>query len=149
MTKLEREIQIDASPDRVYEVLTDPRCLGEWVTIQEKLIEAPPGDLEVGDKLVQGMKMAGQRFKVSWTVKQAKRPDRVVWDGKGPLGSKAKAIYELSARNGGTSFSYMNDWKMPGGPAGKLAGRALMRASGAEADKSLERLKKFIESNGS
>lgn len=145
MTKLEREIQIDAPPERVYEVLTDPRCLGQWVTIQEKLIEAPPGDLGVGDTLVQGMKVAGQRFKVSWTVKQAKRPDRVVWEGKGPVGSKAKAIYELSARDGGTCFSYFNDWKMPGGPAGKLAGRALVSASGSEADKSLERLKKFVE----
>ncbi len=145
MTKLEREIQIDASPERVYEVLTDPRCLGEWVTIQEKLIEAPAGDLEVGSRLVQGMKVAGKRFKVSWTVKQAKSPQRVVWEGKGPLGSKAKAIYELSARDGGTCFSYLNDWKLPGGPAGRLAGRGLITASGPEADRSLERLKKFVE----
>ena len=146
MTKLEREIQIDAAPERVYEVLTDPRCLGQWVTIQEKLIEAPPGDLAVGDCLVQGMKVAGKRFKVSWTVKQAKRPDRVVWEGRGPVGSKAKAIYELTARDGGTTFSYMNDWKMPGGPAGRIFGRALIAASGSEADESLQRLKRFVES---
>jgi uncharacterized protein YndB with AHSA1/START domain len=145
MTKLEREIQIDAPPERVYEVLTDPRCLGEWVTVQEKLIEAPPGDLDVGDRLVQGMKVAGKRFKVSWTVKQAKPPERVVWEGRGPLGSKAKAIYELDARDGGTCFSYLNDWKLPGGVAGRLAGRGLITASGPEADKSLERLKKFVE----
>ncbi len=145
MTKLEREIQIDAPPERVYEVLTDPRCLGQWVSIQEELIEAPPGDLEVGDCVVQGMKVAGQRFKVSWTVKEAHRPDRVVWEGKGPMGSKAKAVYELTARDGGTAFSYLNDWKMPGGVAGRIAGRGLVTASGPEADRSLEKLKEFVE----
>ena len=35
--KLERTIEIDAPPERVYDVLTDPRCLGQWVTIQEEL----------------------------------------------------------------------------------------------------------------
>ena len=35
---------------------------------------------------------------------------------------------------------------MPGGPLGKVAGRAIVSASGSEADATLERLKKFIES---
>lgn len=146
MTRLEREIVIDASPDEVYDVLLDPRCLGEWVTIQEELEDAPAGDLAEGDTLRQRMKVAGQRFKLSWTVVQSDRPTRVVWEGKGPMGSKAKAVYELSEDgSGGTRFSYMNEYGLPGGPAGKLAGRAIMAASGGAADESLERLKKLVE----
>ncbi|MEA2474707.1 MAG: hypothetical protein QOE06_2622 [Thermoleophilaceae bacterium] len=149
MTKLEREITIDASPDAVYDVLLDPACLGEWVTIQEELEEAPEGrDLAEGDRLRQRMKVAGQRFKLSWTVVQADRPTRVVWEGKGPMGSKAKAVYELAASGGGgTRFSYMNEYDLPGGFAGKLAGGAIVKASGGEADRSLERLKKLVERN--
>jgi uncharacterized protein YndB with AHSA1/START domain len=148
VTKLEREIEIDAPRERVYEVLTDPNCLGQWVTIQEELEEAPEGrDLEEGDTLRQRMKVAGQRFKLSWTVVEAERPSRVVWEGSGPVGSKARAVYELSDDgNGGTHFSYMNEYDMPGGPAGKLAGRAIVKASGPEADRSLERLKELVES---
>ena len=147
MTKLEREIEIDAPRERVYEVLTDPDCLGEWVTIQEELEDAPRGrDLEAGDTLRQRMKVAGQRFKLSWTVVEAERPSRVVWEGAGPVGSKARAVYELDENgDGGTCFSYMNEYAMPGGLAGKLAGRAIMKASGPEADRSLERLKKLVE----
>ena len=148
MTKLEREITIDASRETVYDVLLDPDCLGEWVTIQDELEEAPEGrDLVEGDQLRQRMKVAGKRFRLSWTVIEADRPSRVVWEGKGPMGSKAKAIYELSENgDGGTRFSYLNEYGLPGGPAGRLAGRAILKASGREADRTLERLKELCES---
>ncbi len=147
MKNLAREIAIDASPDRVYDVLSDPNCLGRWVTIQESLEQAPDGEIKKGSRVVQRMKIAGQRFRVSWTVKEAKRPTRVVWEGAGPLGSKARAVYEIKERDGGCSFSYLNEYDLPGGPAGALAGRALVAASGSEADKSLKRLKRLIESH--
>jgi uncharacterized protein YndB with AHSA1/START domain len=147
VTKLERAIEIDAPRERVYEVLTDPRCLGEWVTIQEELEEAPEGrDLVEGDTLRQRMKVAGKSFKLSWTVVQADPPARIVWEGSGPVGSKARAVYGLEeTAGGGTRFSYLNEYAMPGGPAGRLAGRAIMKASGGEADRSLERLKALVE----
>ena len=145
MTKLEREIHIDAVPEDVYAKLMDPDCLGEWVTIQDELLEAPDGDLVKGSRLVQRCKVAGQKFKLSWTVEKAERPTKTVWKGKGPFGSKAKVTYDLAANDGGTLFTYTNEYSLPGGPVGKLAGRAVVGASGAEADKSLKRLKQFIE----
>jgi carbon monoxide dehydrogenase subunit G len=146
MAKLERTIDIDASPEEVYDVLTDPNCLGEWVTIQDKLVEAPEPPLEEGDCLVQQMKMVGRKFKVSWDVEVADRPNKVRWSGKGPMGSKARATYELSSNgNGGTRFAYTNEYDLPGGPVGRMAGRAMSSASGKEADATLDRLKKFVE----
>jgi carbon monoxide dehydrogenase subunit G len=145
VTKLEREIHIDAAPEDVYSKLMDPDCLGDWVTIQDELLEAPDGDLEQGDTLVQRCKVAGQRFKLKWKVEKADRPRKTVWRGKGPLGSRAKVTYDLAENDGGTRFTYTNEYSLPGGPVGKLAGRAVVGASGAEADKTLERLKKLIE----
>ena len=146
MTKLEREIHIEAPPEDVYSTLMDPDCLGDWVTIQDELLEAPDGDLEKGSELVQRMKLAGQRFKLRWKVEQADRPRKTVWMGRGPMGSKARVTYDLAENSGGTDFTYTNEYELPGGPAGWLAGRAIVRASGREADKTLERLKKLIES---
>ena len=146
MTKLEREIEIEAPPEAVYDVLSDPECLGDWVTIQEELEEAPDGDLKAGSRLRQRMKVAGTRFRLSWTVIEAHRPSRIVWEGHGPMGSRAKAIYELSEDgDGGTKFSYLNEYGLPGGPAGRLAARAILGASGREADRTLKRLKKLVE----
>ena len=146
MAKLERTIEIDASPEAVYDVLTDPKCLGEWVTIQDRLVEAPDPPLEEGDCIVQQMKVAHKKFKVSWDVEVADRPSKVQWSGNGPMGSVARATYVLSDNgNGGTQFSYTNEYDVPGGPVGKVAGRALVSASGGEADATLKRLKAFIE----
>lgn len=146
MAKLERTIEIDASPEDVYDVLTDPKCLGEWVTIQEELVEAPEPPLEKGDCVVQRMKVVGKSFEVSWDVEVADRPSKVRWSGGGPMGSTARATYELEPNgNGGTKFSYTNEYDVPGGPVGKMAGRALVSASGGEADATLKRLKDFVE----
>lgn len=146
MAKLERTIDIDASPEDVYDVLTDPNCLGEWVTIQDELVSAPEPPLEKGDCIVQQMKVVGKKFKVSWDVEIADRPKKVRWTGNGPMGSKARATYELSSNgNGGTKFSYLNEYDMPGGPVGKMAGKAMTSASGKEADSTLKRLKEFVE----
>jgi carbon monoxide dehydrogenase subunit G len=146
MSKLEREIEIDASPEAVYDKLTDPSCLGEWVSVHDGLEEAPPGNVEKGDTMVQRMKVAGQKFRITWHVDEAERPNKVVWTGRGPMGTKARATY-LIAKNGGPGcrFTYVNEYDLPGGPAGKLAGRAIIGASGREADRTLKRLKTFVE----
>jgi carbon monoxide dehydrogenase subunit G len=146
MAKLERTIDIEAPPEEVYDILTDPERLGEWVTIQEELVEAPDLPLEKGDRIVQRMKVVGKSFEVAWDVEVADRPTKVQWSGKGPMGAVARATYELDPNgNGGTRFSYTNEYDVPGGPIGKVAGRALVSASGGEADGSLKRLKQMIE----
>jgi carbon monoxide dehydrogenase subunit G len=146
MSKLKRDIEIKASPDEVWDVLMDPQHLGDWVTIQDGLEEAPRGDLEKGSTLVQRCKVAGQRFNLRWTVVEAEKPERAVWEGKGPLGTKATVIYELAQNGGGTHFNYTNEYTLPGGFAGRLGGAAVMGASGHEANKTLKRLKKLVES---
>jgi uncharacterized protein YndB with AHSA1/START domain len=146
--KLERTIDIDAPPEDVYDILTDPERLGDWVTIQDELVRAPKPPLKKGDEIVQKMKVAGRKFKVTWDVEVADRPNKVRWTGGGPMGSKAMATYELDPNgNGGTRFSYVNEYDLPGGPLGRIAGRALVAASGTEADHTLERLKKLVESH--
>jgi uncharacterized protein YndB with AHSA1/START domain len=146
VSKLQREIDIDAPRELVYDVLADPSCLHEWVTIQEELEEAPDGDLRAGSKLTQRMKVAGQRFHLSWTVVEAERPSRIVWEGRGPMRSKARAVYELSSNDGdGTHFFYSNEYQLPGGVAGRAAGRAIAVASGREADRTMKRLRKLVE----
>jgi carbon monoxide dehydrogenase subunit G len=146
MGKLERTIEIDASPEDVYDTLADPSCLGEWVTIQDELVSAPDGLVKKGDEVVQRMKVAGKKFDVAWDVEVADRPSKVRWTGRGPMGTKARATYELSPNgNDGTRFHYTNEYDLPGGPLGKLAGRAFSAASGHEADRTLRRLKKLIE----
>lgn len=145
--KVEREIAIAAPPERVYEVLMDPTRLGDWVTIHAGLKDAPPGELKEGSELSQALRLAGSKFTVRWRVVEDDSPTRVVWEGSGPMHSKAKVVYELAPDgNGGTRFTYANEYSLPGGPLGRLGGRAVAPASRRESEKSLEKLKKLLES---
>jgi len=144
--KVERTIEIDAPPERVYEAVTDPGRLADWVTIHVGLKSSPDGELREGSEMVQCLKMAGRRFDVAWTAAEVDRPRLVVWEGRGPVHSSAKVVYEIESDDGGTRFHYLNEYKLPGGPLGAAVGRAMKRASSREAERSLERLKALVES---
>jgi len=142
--KVERSMQIDAPPDRVRDLVMDPRRLEDWVSIHQRLEDAPDGRLEEGSELTQCLKLAGSPFKVKWKVSESS-PEKVVWEGRGPMRSKAKVVYEFEARDGGTCFSYLNEYHLPGGPLGRMAGPAVKRVTGTELDKSLKNLKGLFE----
>jgi carbon monoxide dehydrogenase subunit G len=143
--KVERSIEIAAAPEDIYEVVMDPARLSDWVTVHRELLHAPSGRLEEGDELAQKLKVAGKAFKVSWTVAKADRPRDVEWEGRGPMGTKARVSYDLEARDGGTCFNYVNEYELPGGPLGKLGAKAFERTAGKEADRTLVRLKGLLE----
>ena len=87
MTAVKATIDIDAPPEDVWEALMDPTRLREWVTIHRKLGKSPKPPLELGDELDQTLCLRGVNFKVHWTVREADRPRRAVWEGKGPARS--------------------------------------------------------------
>jgi carbon monoxide dehydrogenase subunit G len=145
--KVARDITIKAPPEKVWRVLMDPRRLKEWVSIHQKLKSAPDGQLEEGDQLVQCLRLSHKNFDVKWHVKQADKPHKAVWEGRGPIRSKASVVYELRADDdGGTRFHYENEFKSPGGPLGGfIADRAFQGTSEREADKTLKSLKRLLE----
>jgi carbon monoxide dehydrogenase subunit G len=144
--RVERSIEIDAPPERVYELVMDPRRLGDWVTIHAGLKDSPQGELRRGSELVQSLRLAGRRFDVHWEVVQAEKPRRVVWEGRGPVHTRAKVVYDLDKDGDGkTCFSYVNEYSMPGGPLGRIAGGVLRHTAERESEATLEQLKRLVE----
>jgi carbon monoxide dehydrogenase subunit G len=143
--KAERTVEIAAPPERVYEVVMDPERLDDWVTIHDHLEDSPPGQLRKGSELTQCLKLAGRKFKVRWTVVENDPCERVVWEGKGPVASHARVIYKFARNGESTRFSYTNEYELPGGPLGRLAGRSVSRFTNKALDGSLQKLKSLIE----
>jgi len=155
------EIEIAAAPEAVWEVVMDPHRLGDWVTTHHALGDGAPRELSEGSTFKQTLKLSGARFEVEWTVVECDRPRRIVWDGDGPKGSSAKVRYGLEPIGGeggerggdgggeATTFSYENEFELPGGALGRLAGRTVGAATAKrEAERSLVNLKRLIESTG-
>ena len=137
-------MQLNADPQAVRELVMDPDRLGDWVSIHQHLEDSPNGQLRKGSQLTQCLKLAGQRFRVTWKVTE-NTPEKVVWEGKGPVRSRARVVYEFEAKDGGTCFNYMNEYNLPGGPVGRMAEPAVRRVTGGELDKSLKNLKALFE----
>lgn len=142
--RVERRAQIAAPAERVYQVVMDPGRLQEWVTIHHELKDAP-STLREGSELTQSLKLAGRTFTVRWTVVENEPCERVVWEGRGPVRSRARVIYGFEPNGEGTEFTYLNEYELPGGVFGRLAGRTMSRITARELDGSLRRLKQLVE----
>lgn len=143
--RVERDIEIAASPEDVYDLIADPNRLGEWVTIHQHVDGNAPDELIEGARMTQCLKLAGRNFKVRWTVVQSDRPHLLAWEGKGPLRSRAKVLNTLAPTDTGTHFSYVNEYSLPGGPLGNMAGPVVRRVTASEVDSTLQKLKELLE----
>jgi uncharacterized membrane protein len=70
---------------------------------------------------------------------------KVVWEGRGPVASRARVEYVFAPNGNGTRFSYLNEYELPGGPLGRIAGRAVAKVTEKELEGSLRRLKSLVE----
>lgn len=146
MSEVRAQIDIDAPPEAVYDVMLDPSRLHEWVTIHRKVNRTDSGEPREGYEMDQTLCLRHANFKVHWTLTEADRPHRATWEGRGPAGSYARTSYRLKDNGGGTHFEYENEFKAPGGFLGAAASRAVMGGVPArEANRSLSRLKRLLE----
>jgi len=138
--------KIDAPIERVWDLVMDPARLGDWVTIHESVSDLPPGDLGEGSEFRQEMKLKGVPLEVRWRIAEWNPTCHALWLGEAAAGAKARILYDLREEDGVTVFDYENEFELPAGRIGKLAGRAFNALSGdREAQRSLARLKELLE----
>jgi uncharacterized protein YndB with AHSA1/START domain len=147
VTEVKVDIDIAAPPERVWEVVMNPAHFGDWVTIHRKVDKADPGPPHKGARMEQTLCLRGANFKVKWTLAACDAPRHAAWEGRGPMHSHARTVYDLTSDgNGGTRFHYTNEFKAPGGPLGAAASRVLVGGlPEREAERSLQQLKALLE----
>lgn len=143
--KIEANVEIAAPPAEVYDLVADIDRIPDWVSIHQWAESTTNGELKRGDELTQCLKLAGRPFKVRWTVVESDRPNRLVWEGRGPVRSKAKVVNALTPTDLGTRFTYTNEYELPGGALGRMAGPMVKRVTRGELEKSLQSLKALLE----
>jgi carbon monoxide dehydrogenase subunit G len=138
--------KIDAPRDAVWDMVMDPKRLGDWVTIHRKLLGADGGPPRVGYEMDQQIHLRGVSLEVHWKLVECDPCSRAVWQGRGPARSRAHTEYLLHGEDGGTRFDYRNEFRPPLGPVGALVSRALVGGiPEREANRTLERLRAQLE----
>jgi uncharacterized protein YndB with AHSA1/START domain len=126
MSTVTASTHIAVTPAEVWQVIMDPRRLGDWVTIHRRLLRADEGPPRVGFRMDQRIHMRGVNLDVHWTLTKCRENELAVWEGRGPARSRARTEYSLTADEGGTRFDYRNVFHPPLGPLGAVVSRALV-----------------------
>jgi len=142
--------QIAASPAEVWDMVMDPRRLGDWVTIHRRLVHSDDGPVRVGFQMDQQIHLRGVNLEVHWQLIKCRPNELAVWEGRGPARSRARTEYTLHAEGDGTRFDYRNEFHPPLGPLGALVSRALVGGMpDREAKSTLKRLQSHLQSRSS
>ncbi len=101
MKRFHTSIEIRATPDKIWNILTDAPGWNSWNTTIDKVV----GRIALGEKVKLFVKLnPGRAFPVKVSSFDARR--KMVWTGGMPLGLfKGERTYVLAPTNGGVEFS--------------------------------------------
>ena len=146
MSVVEVQMQIDAPIDEVFALAMDPQTTLKWVTIARAVKDVKGDPTGEGFEMKQQLCLRGVPFWVTWHMVEADAPHYARYEGRGPVRSKAIIENRLTEQDGGTLYTYRNEFKAPFGPLGSTAEKVL--AGGVperEARASLQNLKELAE----
>jgi uncharacterized protein YndB with AHSA1/START domain len=146
MAHIERTINIDATPEEVFAILTDLDRLPEWSTITVATHDAPEDHLQVGATFRQTLRVLGRNVDCDWRVTEVDRPRKVAYDATAPGGGQLRMAQQVHEDGTGSRVELDLDYELPGGFLGDAANWAFVeRRNEREAEHSLHNLKDLVE----
>jgi carbon monoxide dehydrogenase subunit G len=143
MAIVQRNVQIDASPQETMALLSDARRWPDWYPGMMGIdITAPFPEAE--GKVVFKVKSAGVSMTITETVLDY-QPDKLqLLQMEGMLSGQAR--WELSPESDGTRLTTTFDYALPGGVVGKLADALMVkRMNGKSLEDALKNFKALVE----
>ena len=140
------DTHIDAPPERVFEILSDPDNYGYWVVGSKRIRDADPGFPAVGTKFHHTVGFGPVEVDDHTSVLESHPPRRLKLQAKArPLGT-ATVTMEIEPENGGSRVTMIED------PGDRLTAlvfnpltHLLVRGRNVE---SLDRLRELAEGDG-
>jgi uncharacterized protein YndB with AHSA1/START domain len=144
MTRIYKTIRINAPIEQVFDYVTTPGNWPEWHPSSLGVSGATDHSLKPGEKVTEEYRVAGQRGRVVWTVRERVVPRRWVIDGQVESGGGG-ITYTLTPHENGTNFERDFVYTMPNKLLAMLDRLVLHRRVEAESAEALRRLKDVLE----
>jgi uncharacterized protein YndB with AHSA1/START domain len=133
MGKVNATVAIPAAPEKVWDVICDPRSYEQWLTIHTKWKGEIPERFSAGAKADEVVTMLGMANTISWTVQEFEAPSKLTISGTGMAGVRtAFTLGVASDGNGGSTASIEAEFE------GQLVVGALGKAVEKDAKANLE-----------
>ncbi|MCP9620868.1 SRPBCC family protein [Nocardia otitidiscaviarum] len=138
MGHIEASKTLNATPDALWAVVSDPQTWDKWFSIHERWMEEPPATLAPGAKLVAKIVMLGMANKIEWVVESVESPNKMVLSGTGMAGVKVQFTFDITAEGDGTKFAVSGDFE--GALIKGALGKAVEKDGLTQLDKTLAQL---------
>lgn len=145
MAKIQRDIEIQARPEDVFEELVNWLELSRWstVTVEHR---GPDRATRTGEEFEQKIRVAGIPLQTQWRVVDLDPPRLVAYDVTATGGGRMTMRQRVVPVDGGSRMELDLDYDLPGGFLGEALDRAFVeRRNEREAEHSLQRLKDLCE----
>lgn len=130
LTVVDFDLVIDAPPEAVWAVISDPRNLPHWDRHIVRVDGVPAGGLREGTRYTTEMRFMALRTSIDGLVLEWDPPRRATFRLTGLLDATVTSTVE--PLSGGRSLlEHVIDYRFRGGPLGELAARSLTRLGGA------------------
>ncbi|MFF2556346.1 SRPBCC family protein [Nocardia sp. NPDC058058] len=141
MAKLNVSVDVPIPPDQAWAHASDLPELDKWLTLHEGWRGPIPADLTPGTRLIGVATVKGFRNRVTWVVKTAEPPNRLVLNGSGIGGTKFGI--ELRVAPSPTGSKVTADFSLGGAPLFGPIGSAVARALRGDVERSLDNFVKL------
>lgn len=131
MTRVAVEVDVEASAERVWEVISDPRNLPHWDKHIAAIEDLPPMGLHEGSVYVTVMRFMGVRTHIVSKVLEWEPPHRACIRLTGVV--DATVTITVTPLDGDRSvLRHDIDYHFRGGPLGEFAARSLRAVGGTQ-----------------
>ena len=137
MESMEQNIIVAASPERVWDVVTDWEARPRWASRVKKVEILGGGPLRKGSRI--RIQVEGRRFTPK--VVEIRPPERLVIQ-IGSFAVRVKHVYEVQHTEDGTTLTLGVEY---GGMFGGIVGRKMLGSSNRELNEELADLKRAVE----
>lgn len=111
MGHIEATRELNASPDDIWAIISDPQTWDQWFTVHDRWLDEPPATLTPGARLTAKIVMLNMANKIEWTVKAVDAPNSLALGGSGMAGVKADFTFDIKPTAAGAMFTVCGDFE--------------------------------------
>jgi carbon monoxide dehydrogenase subunit G len=135
-------LEIPATQDRVWALLSDPSRYEEWLTVHTTWKDEPPTELALGAQMTEVVSIMGMPNTITWNVEAYESPRSLRISGAGMAG--AKVSFTLSVEGNGDASVATIDAEFISQMMVGAIGAAVERTAAKELDRSLANLSALV-----
>ena len=146
MSRIEVSVDIGASPQVVWDLVSDLRRVPEWIEDTLKMLSVEPEPAQLGTVYRERSRIVGPLSQVTtWKISEFDPPRFQKHDGRVPMMASASVSFGLEPSAGTTKFTLVFEYT-PGNPLSSLSDRLFLKKSlQSSFGRSLQELKALVE----